>query len=275
MNEIDVSVIVTTKNEEKHIGDCLRSIKDQNYPRDQLEIIVVDNNSTDDTKSIASEFTSQVYNLGPERSAQRNYGISKARGRYLIYLDADMTLSKGVISEALRRCEDEGYAALYIPERIIGTGFWIKVRDFERGFYNATSIDVVRFIRREAALKITGFDETLNGPEDWDFDRRVNEIGRTGIISECIFHNEDEFNLLRYTGKKKYYALGFSRYINKWGKDDPTIKKQFGFYYRFIGVFIERGKWKKIIAHPFMTLSMFFLRFMVGLVFLYSRSVKD
>ena len=274
MNEINISVIVTTKNEEKHIGDCLRSIKNQNYPRDKLEIIVVDNNSTDGTKAIASKFTSQVYNLGPERSAQRNYGISKARGKYIVYLDADMTLSKGVISEALRRCKDKGYAALYIPERIIGTGFWIKVRDFERGFYNATSIDVVRFIRREAALKINGFDETLNGPEDWDFDRRVKEIGETGIISECIFHNEEDFNLFRYTGKKNYYARGFSRYINKWGRDDPIIRRQFGIYYRFLGVFIEEGKWKKLIAHPLLTLNMYLLRLLVGLIFIYSRYLK-
>ena len=275
MNEIDISVIVTTKNEEEHIADCLQSVKDQDYPQDKMEIIVVDNNSTDNTKLIASEFTSQVYNLGPERSAQRNYGIAKARGRYLIYLDADMTLSKNVISRALRKCEDEDYTALYIPERIIGIGFWIKVRDFERSFYNATSIDVVRFISKEAALKINGFDETLNGPEDWDFDRRAKEVGETGIISECIFHNEEKFNLFRYTGKKKYYARGFSRYINKWGRDAPTIREQFGLYYRFLGVFMEEGKWRKIVAHPFLTISMLSLRLMVGMVFIYSKFFKD
>ena len=274
MNEIDVSVIVTTKNEEKHIADCLRSVKSQSYPRERLEIIVVDNNSTDNTKAIVAEFTSHMYNLGPERSAQRNFGISKARGRYIIYLDADMTLNEDVIYQAFRKCEDENYTALYIPEKIIGTGFWIKVRDFERGFYNATSIDVVRFIRREAALKINGFDETLNGPEDWDFDRRVKEIGETGIISECIFHNEEKFNLFLYTGKKNYYARGFSRYINKWGRDDPTIRKQFGFYYRYFGVFIESGRWKKLLAHPLLSLGMYLLRLAVGLVFLYSRCFK-
>ncbi|MFH1048194.1 MAG: hypothetical protein V1732_00845, partial [Patescibacteria group bacterium] len=45
---------------------------------------------------------------------------------------------------------------------------------------------------------------------------------------------------------------------------DSEIKKQLGFYYRFIGVFIENGKWKKLIARPILTAGMYFLRFMVG-----------
>jgi len=45
-----VSVIITTKNEEKNIADCLESIKAQIYPQDKIEIIVVDNNYTDRTK---------------------------------------------------------------------------------------------------------------------------------------------------------------------------------------------------------------------------------
>ena len=149
MNEIDISVIVTTKNEEENIGDCLRSIKSQSYPQDRLELIVVDNNSTDDTKSIASEFTSRVYNLGPERSAQRNFGVSKARGKYIVYLDADMTLNEDVLSQSFLKCEEEGFSALHIPEKIIGKGFWISVRDFERSFYNETVIDCVRFVSKE------------------------------------------------------------------------------------------------------------------------------
>ena len=73
-----LSVIITTKNEEKNIANCLKSIKAQNYPHDKIEIIVVDNNSKDRTKEIAARFTDKVYNFGPERSAQRNYGIFNA-----------------------------------------------------------------------------------------------------------------------------------------------------------------------------------------------------
>jgi glycosyltransferase involved in cell wall biosynthesis len=48
--EPKVSVIITTKNEERHIANCLESIKTQTYPCEKIEIIVVDNNSTDRTQ---------------------------------------------------------------------------------------------------------------------------------------------------------------------------------------------------------------------------------
>ena len=93
-------------------------------------------------------------------------GLKKASGKYILYLDADMILSKNVIFECIEKCEKEGYIALYIPEKIIGGGFWIKVRDFERGFYTGTCIDAVRFIRKDKFQEVGGFDENLTGPED-------------------------------------------------------------------------------------------------------------
>lgn len=45
------------------------------------------------------------------------------------------------------------------------------MRDFERSFYNTACIDAVRFVRKDKFLEIGGFDESLTGPEDWDFDR--------------------------------------------------------------------------------------------------------
>ena len=225
MNPIDVSVIVTTRNEEKNIQNCLESIKKQTYPQDKIEIIVVDNNSEDKTKEIALSYTNKVYNHGPERSAQRNHGVSRASGKYILYLDADMSLSGNVISECVRKCELEGLGALYIPERIIGDGFWIKVRDFERSFYNATCIDAVRFVRKDKFQGIGGFDETLTGPEDWDFDRRVGAVAKNGIIDSVLYHNEGEFNLREYVKKKLYYVQYFDRYINKWGKNDAVVRK--------------------------------------------------
>ncbi|MEK9871049.1 MAG: glycosyltransferase, partial [Gammaproteobacteria bacterium] len=56
-----ISVVVTTKNEEKHIGNCLASIAAQDYPADRLEIIVVDNDSDDKTKEIARKYTDKVF----------------------------------------------------------------------------------------------------------------------------------------------------------------------------------------------------------------------
>ena len=72
------------------------------------------------------------------------------------------------------------------------------MRDFERSFYNTTCIDAVRFVDKEAALAIGGFDESLNGPEDWDFDRRIKESGPVSLIDAPIYHNEGQFNHNHY-----------------------------------------------------------------------------
>lgn len=121
MNYSIVSVIITTKNEEKNIANCLKSILHQTYPCDKIEIIVVDNNSTDKTKEIALSFfpsldkegpgvvgnpSIQFYTKGPECSAQRNFGVNKSRGGYFLYLDADMILSPGVIKECVEKTQN-------------------------------------------------------------------------------------------------------------------------------------------------------------------------
>lgn len=271
MTEIDVSVVVTTKNEELNIENCLQSIKRQAYPQNKIEIIVVDNFSDDRTSEIASTFTNHLYCIGPERSAQRNFGIDKSSGKYFLFLDADMILSENVINECFEKCETEGHIALYIPEKIVGKGFWIKVRNFEREFYNATCIDAVRFIRKKIFLDTGGFDLPLIAAEDWDLNRRLENFGSTRIIKSPLFHNEGKFNLNKYLKKKSFYSVDISKYINKWGISDPIIKKQLGLWYRFFGVFIENGKWKRLIAHPILTCGMYFLRFMVGVQFLKKR----
>jgi glycosyltransferase involved in cell wall biosynthesis len=268
-----VSVVVTTKNEESNIADCLQSIRNQIYPDEKLEIIVVDNYSSDKTAEIAKKFTSRVYTKGPQRSAQLNFGVQKATGKYVLYPDADMILSEKVVMECLDKSENEDYVALYIPERIIGKGFLMGVRDFERSFYNATCIDSVRFVRREVFLEIGSFDENLDfGPDDWDFDRRVRKAGNVGIIAAPLYHNEGRLNLKGYLEKKGRYSKSFEKYVQKWGEDDLEIKKQLGIWYRLFGVFIEDGKWKKLLRHPIKTSGMYFLRFMVGITYLRSRA---
>lgn len=310
---IFVSVVITTKNEEKNIGNCLESIRRQTYSQNLLEVIVVDNNSTDQTKQIAKGYKVKVFNKGPERSAQRNYGIEKSEGEYFIYLDADMILSSTVIEKAVEKLSPISNIqylisgaptiALYIPEIILGNSYWNRVRRFERSFYDGTAIDCVRVIRKDIFEKVGGFDTNMTGPEDWDLDKKVRGKGKVEVLDTydfeeineklakithdrtrnlvetlsgsslktVVYHNEAKFNIQKYFQKKSYYAKSFSTYINKWGKNDPDIKRQFGFWYRYFGVFLEKGKWKKLIKFPFLVFGMYFLRFLVGMSFVFSR----
>src|SRR5579864_2007469 len=108
-----VTAIITTKNEESRIENCLKSISNQTYK--PVEIIVVDNNSTDRTKEIAKKHTGKIYDKGPERSAQRNYGSKMAKGKFLLFLDADMQLQPGIIKECVNICDFQHCAGVIIP----------------------------------------------------------------------------------------------------------------------------------------------------------------
>lgn len=264
-----ISIIITTKNEEKNIENCLKSILTQTCPKDKIEIIVVDNGSTDKTRGIARKYTDKIFEKGPERSVQRNFGVEKSEGEYFLYLDADMILDK----DTVKKCVDKVISStetvgLYLPEIVMGSKFFSKVRRFERSFYDGTVIDCARFIKKDAFLKVGGFDKSMTGPEDWDLDKKLRSIGKTLLVTTPIYHNEAAMNLKKYLGKKGYYAKSFNAYIAKWGKNDPDVKKQFGLYYRYLGIFIEEGRWKKLILHPLLASGMFVLRFLVGIKFL-------
>ena len=296
-----VSIVVTTKNEELNLRNCLESIALQDYPVKRRELIVVDNNSTDRTVEIARCYTGKVFNKGPERSAQRNFGmIKKSRGKYVLFLDADMILSPTVISRSVAKLEKENFLALYIPEVVLGNSFWSKVRRFERSFYDGTVVDCVRIIRRDIFKKVGGFDLRMTGQEDWDLDKKIRALGKVGLVDTydweeihrrlekvdyqqdlvpqlavlsqkaLIYHNESNFSIRRYVAKKGYY-LEELFYIERWGRDDPDVRRQFGFIYRFLGVFVENGKWRRLIHHPFLASGMYFLRFLVGVRFLWAN----
>lgn len=267
-----MSVVVTTKNEAVRIADCLDSIRRQRYPR--VEIIVVDNQSTDDTCAIARRYTDQVYTCGPERSAQRNHGmIERASGAYVMYLDADMTLSDTLIGEAVEVLEAEAaQVAVYVPLRWEANNWINRLRGFEREFYDATVLDAVRIIRTDVFRRVGGFDAELHAGEDWDLDRRIRRCGAVGRIQSVMTHHEDPaFRLRDLTAKVAYYAPSLERYIARWGRDDPELRRQFGWRYRFFTVFIEHGKWRKLLAHPCLAAGMLSLKLLMAAAFVLYR----
>jgi len=277
INKPLVSVVVITYNEESNIKDCLKSILNSDYSR--LEVILVDGGSTDRTIKIAKRFKKVKILKSPKKGMafQRNYGLNKAKGKYLVSFDADMRMHPKLLSNCVSICEkDKDVVALYIPEFILGNSFFNKVRRFERSFYNGTVIDSVRFFKKTAGKKIGFFDIKIKGTgEDWDFDKRIKKIGRTAIADHSLYHNETKMTLKNYLSRKKRYTKVMSDYLVKWGKDDPDVKKQLGFKYRFFTVFLENGKWRKAFSNPLMMFSVLVLKVLTGFSFILGGGVSN
>lgn len=96
-----ISLCMITKDEEKLLPRCLESVKDH-----VDEIIVVDTGSTDQTCPIALSYGAKVYHIPWKQNfaEARNFGIDRAKGNWILYLDADETLEKG---EGLRKMSEE------------------------------------------------------------------------------------------------------------------------------------------------------------------------
>lgn len=189
-----VSIVIPAHNEEKYIGRCLASIKEQVAPHDlQVEIIVVLNRCTDKTENVAKSYGATVVsNDSKNLSEIRNMGVAHTKTEWVITIDADSWMSKGVLAEVYRhtklpnalgggiRIKPErlspgiaaGYGVMLVPAFFFGLSFgmyWFKKSDFD-----ATG----------------GFDEKLHIAEDVDFLRRLKSYGRKNGRRHTIISNE-------------------------------------------------------------------------------------
>lgn len=212
-----VSIIVPCYNSEKFIEDCLVSLKDQTYKN--IEIIVVDNpRSKDSAAKIAKKFTKNVFAVGPERSAQVNFGARKAKGKYLYRVDSDFVLDPEVVEQCVRKCEEEKLDGIAIHNTSAeGLGFWAEVRKFERNSYrNDNLIVAVRFFTKKSWQTIGGFDEALYGPEDYDFHNRFISAGfKFGRIKAIERHLGEPKSLLDIWKKHFFYGKHMVGYFKK------------------------------------------------------------
>ncbi len=209
-----VSIIIPVKNEESNIIRCLKSI-DAQGTRD-IEIIVVDNFSSDQTYEIARKLGAKVLTGGPERSSQRNLGAKKALGDYFLFLDADMELEKKVIFQCLELA-NKGLPVVIVSEKVDSEGFWGCCRALEKSCYLGDElIEAARFFKKEVFFKLGGFDENLVASEDWDLTQRAKQSGfKIGRTKDFVVHHEKEINPLEAAKKKYYYGKNLGHYFKK------------------------------------------------------------
>lgn len=209
-----VSIIITTKNEIRNIERLLKSIVSQTYKN--IEIVVVDNKSSDSTKEISKKYTKKVYDKGPERSAQRNFGVKKSAGDWVMILDADMELTSNVVKDCVEIANKEKLNLLVIPEKTVGEGLMSRIRQFEREMYvGDNTIEVARFFNKHVFEEYGGYDVNLTGPEDYDLPYRISKEHRLGRSRGYIYHHEASLSLLKLLQKKYYYASKGALYAQK------------------------------------------------------------
>lgn len=252
-----VSVVIATYNSQRTIEKCLKSIKNQTYAN--IEIIVVDSFQYDEQDRKKCEKlirkSAKYYIDGPERSIQRNRGISESKGELILIIDQDMYLTKNVIKECINLFESENYIALNIPEISVGKGYWTECVTLERyiSIYLESGMnECCRFFRKKDALKIGGYDPDIVGVEDSDFHYRMARLGKIGKIRSHINHDEGTTKFWGRVRKKYYYSKAFREYLNRY----PKIA--IGQFSPFKIAYLKHPS--LLIKKPHVTLGMFLLR---------------
>ena len=122
-----VSILIPTKNNEKVIESCMKSLINLDYPKERYEIIIVDGHSTDKTVEIAKKYGAKVFcEEGGSRASACNVGIKYAHGDYVAFTDADCIVDRGWLKNSLKYFNDEEIAGVggpnIVPDDVVPFG---------------------------------------------------------------------------------------------------------------------------------------------------------
>lgn len=189
MNILSVSVVIRTYNEQKHIDKLLKGIYGQNFPLDNLQVIVVDSGSTDDTIKIANKYPVELIRIRPEDFTfgySLNKGIERAKGDFVIMISAHCYPmdSKWIANIIKPFGNDEKAAVVYGKQRGQGTTKYSEQQIFKTWFPEKPAAkqktpfcNNANCAIRRSLWEKHRYNEKLTGLEDLDW---ANEMQKSG-----------------------------------------------------------------------------------------------
>lgn len=254
-----VSIIIPTRNSGELLQNCLKSVRQQVYKN--IEVIVVDGKSTDNTINLAKKYKCKIYFFVPkvkkgvfDASFKRNYGAKKAKGEYIYWLDADMELPKELIKEAVTICK-KGTDAVILPEDSFGIGIWARAKNLERRCYwRDNTVECPRFFKRSIWDAIGGLDESLGaGGDDLDIHQKVIEKGyKVERTKNIVMHNEGHLKLSKLIKKHFMYGRDTIKYFYK--RPKASINSYFPIRMAYI------RNYKLLLSRPIDACTFIFMR---------------
>jgi len=190
---LEASVIIPALNEEKFIGDCLRSLRAQTVP---AYIIVLDNGSTDKTVEIAKEYADEVLILpGLSLRDMKQLGVEKAKTPIVVTTDADTVAPPEWLEKLLRHFSDPEVVAVGGPVRPLepNTVSSLYTNSLSNIAQAGLLYDANMAFRRDAVLGSGGYAHLKRG-WDWELSSRLNNYGRVVYDPEAYVVTDVPFN---------------------------------------------------------------------------------
>jgi len=218
MPNIVFSIIINCKNSEEYLEISIQSVLNQSYKN--FELIIVDNNSIDKTKVISESFddkrlryfnTKKNLNLGEAR----NFGIEKAKGKYIGFLDSDDYWNKNKLEKTLNQFNNENVVFVYSNVNyfndISNSKLYSNEFPFSKNIYNdllknynlCISSCIINSLYLSQLTHL--FDKNLEVCEDFDFFIRLSSMGNVNYINDVLVNYRIHSNNLTKTKRFLFF----------------------------------------------------------------------
>lgn len=231
-----VTIGVCVRNCEATIEEAIKSICNQDFPHELMEVIFVDDGSEDETLSIIQDHGSVMdilakiyYDKWKGLGSARNVVVKNACGRYIVWVDGDMTISKNYVREQVDFIQKnpnvgiaKGKYGLGADERLVAfledVPFVVFYHQHETKALEKLPGAGGAIYRVEAIKEVGGFDSCIKGAtEDIDLEYRIRDAGWSIYVSSAIFFEKRPRTWKNLWAKYFWYGYGmhYTRHKNK------------------------------------------------------------
>jgi glycosyltransferase involved in cell wall biosynthesis len=234
-NGILVTIGLCTKNSEKTIAEAVCNIVAQDFPHKMLEVIIVDGKSQDATLSIISQYLSKTaikatfFSESTGLGFARQVVVNNAAGKYIVWVDGDILLSKDYIRRQVEFMEENPSAAISVGRfGLLHDDNWIAT--LENVGYVLNSLrhvggETKKLIGAEAAIfrtesirNVGGFNCNIKGAqEDCDLAYRIKKAGWSSYMIDAVFCERQKSTWKELWKQHFWYGYGlhFLTHSNK------------------------------------------------------------
>jgi len=195
---LGVSIIVTTFNSESTIDECLRSILELDYPKQLLEVIVIDGGSTDSTTERAKAYPVKLISSQLNPPAAYNLVLKTVENEIIGLIDSDAKVEKGWLRKLVKHLDDPKVAGASgtvetwnkdkLVPRAIGYELSYRYRRLPNTVERVATMNLL--LKKKVTLEIGGFDEALPTQYDTDIGARLAQAGyRIAFDAEAICYH--------------------------------------------------------------------------------------
>jgi len=235
MKNPKISLIIPVYNGGETLSKCLNSILNQSTPPE--EIILIDNNSTDNTKRIIQFFQKKsekiryVFEKQRGRGIARNTGIKASKGDIILMTDSDCVAPKNWVQEIIKPIIEEGESVVMGSEYDLINNFWTRnyqkqvfkmYNDLVNGRYIENYLDTKNVAFKSKFIKKNLFDSSLKNCEDLEWSIRTNKTLKIRFLPEVKIKHYHKSSFSKFT--KLFFDRGFwtakifLKYKNKEGR---------------------------------------------------------